>query len=397
MVAYLQYFMLGMLLSVMLVQEFSWKIANVFMALVIVSFLLLLFKSPQARINFLSNKLVLMAWGCLAISLIPSVVFSVNIGHSFHQYMKIVFYWPIVFAVVTAVRDKVQLLRYFTLLVFGFLVVECLYAFINWYVLGGTVRVGGFGPLINIFAAYICMYSVLLYVAILDPHFSNKQKSCVGLALIIYLMGTLAPNSRAAWLAMAFSFFVIGIPYFFKSKKIAMGILSLFIICGLAFVYNPYLHSRFVSITNITTDASNTARLYAWKGAGRAFLQHPFSGVGLRCWELTPYKDYQVPNSNRSIRLPHAHNNVINLAAESGILAVCGYLFLQLSFVWIAIGGLRKRFNPYDMMILGVVLVYNCCGMFDNVFASPTIMRTYWLLMAVLIVFKDYYLKDYDK
>lgn len=377
--------MLGSLLCVMLIQEFSWEIANIFMGVVIASFLLLVFKDLQVRKNIFENKSVLLAWGILAVSLIPSVVFSSHLSHSFHQYLKIILYWPIVFFVVMAIRDKVKLLKRFTLVLILFLIVECIYAFCNWYISGGTIRVGGFGPLINIFAAYICMYCVLLYVAILDNYFSFKIRMLASIALMICLLGTIAPNSRAAWLAIIFCFLIIGIPYSLKSKKITAGILSLFIICGLTFAYNSYLHQRFMSITNITTDYSNAGRIYAWESAGEAFLQYPLTGIGLRCWKFSPYKYYNISEKNK-MYLPHAHNNIINLAAESGILAVLGYLFLQISFVWEAFKGLRNKFNPYDMMMLGVILIYNCCGMFDNIFASPTISRVYWYLLAFLTI-----------
>jgi O-antigen ligase len=79
-------------------------------------------------------------------------------------------------------------------------------------------------------------------------------------------------------------------------------------------------------------------RLAHWQAAINMANDHPFIGVGLGNYEAA-YPAYRVPSWPRA--LGHAHNDYLNILAETGIVGLTGYLVAWTLIVWWTLQTLR--------------------------------------------------------
>ncbi len=90
-------------------------------------------------------------------------------------------------------------------------------------------------------------------------------------------------------------------------------------------------------------------RMAHWQAAYYMANAHPIIGVGLGNYE-TVYPAYSVPSWPRA--LGHAHNDYLNMLAETGIIGLSGYLF-----GWLVIGVWTLRaLRVADPVLSGLTL-----------------------------------------
>lgn len=90
-------------------------------------------------------------------------------------------------------------------------------------------------------------------------------------------------------------------------------------------------------------------RLAHWQAAYYMANAHPLIGVGLGNYE-TVYSEYGLPSWPRP--LAHAHNDYLNLLAETGLIGLVGYLAGWITLAWWTVVALRQP----DMVLRGLVL-----------------------------------------
>jgi O-antigen ligase len=90
-------------------------------------------------------------------------------------------------------------------------------------------------------------------------------------------------------------------------------------------------------------------RLAHWQAAYYMANAHPFIGVGLGNYE-TVYPEYGLPSWPRP--LAHAHNDYLNLLAETGLIGLVAYLAGWLTLAWWTVRALRQP----DVVMRGLVL-----------------------------------------
>jgi O-antigen ligase/Tfp pilus assembly protein PilF len=115
------------------------------------------------------------------------------------------------------------------------------------------------------------------------------------------------------------------------------------LILGLGLSYaqsNLYLsqnvQERLETLSNIEEDGSLQQRLRYYKAAYQSFLENPIFGIGVGNWEIESVK-YDRSNMNDYTVPYHAHNDYLEILAESGIPALIfffGPLFLIFFFLF---------------------------------------------------------------
>jgi O-antigen ligase len=93
-------------------------------------------------------------------------------------------------------------------------------------------------------------------------------------------------------------------------------------------------------------------RLAHWQAAISMANAHPFIGVGLGGYEAA-YPIYRVPSWPRA--LGHAHNDYLNLLAETGMVGLTGYLVGWALIVYWTIRGLRQADPIRRGLVLGLL------------------------------------------
>jgi O-antigen ligase len=145
------------------------------------------------------------------------------------------------------------------------------------------------------------------------------------------------------------------------------------------------------SITDISTLEVNDAnfaiieRLAHWQAAREMWRDHPWLGVGFGNYAVL-YPAYAV--GRWFDPLGHAHNYILNLGAETGLLGVSGYLiFWILTFRVTWLVGQRSR--GFDRAIaaggLGILVHLHIHNLFDNLYVQGMYLHVAIILALISI------------
>ena len=192
--------------------------------------------------------------------------------------------------------------------------------------------------------------------------------------LIISILGT-----RGAYLGVVILYVSYLLYLFFikKSKKfkvkhffIVFSVLLITIISNLFLAEkNTNILTRAATISLNTEDGSVNQRIRYYKQGFNHFKNNPLIGVGVGNWKLKSI-DYDKNDIIEFIVPYHAHNDLVQLLAELGILGALTYLF----FIYFSIKKLfvSKIFkNKINYLLLGSISVYFLDSMLNFPIARP--------------------------
>jgi O-antigen ligase len=130
-----------------------------------------------------------------------------------------------------------------------------------------------------------------------------------------------------------------------------------------------------------------------WSSGLNIIRDHPWTGIGMGTMKQT-YTRYREPDSpvNPTRRIGHLHNNVIQVAAERGLLGLACWLW-----IWVAYGyqtwRIYRRLGPEDTgakaLVVGSlasVIGFHTEGLFEHTFGDSEVITLTYFLMALPFV-----------
>lgn len=202
----------------------------------------------------------------------------------------------------------------------------------------------------------------------------------------VILAGLLASWSRGGWLGMAAG---IGVVVTLRSRRAAIlsGLLLFLLMAGIVLgvvgALPPSVQARFqgledwtlflrpVELRSIRVTGENFAlveRMAHWWAAYAMWVDHPFTGVGVGNYPVA-YETYRMPGWKEP--LGHAHNILLNVMAETGLVGLLAYTIL---WGWVFVYGLirvRRTQGLARALVIGALgglahlTVHN---LFDNLY-----------------------------
>lgn len=201
----------------------------------------------------------------------------------------------------------------------------------------------------------------------------------------IFAAGTLLTTAalwltltRSAWFGWLAAVFVLLIAKRPRWIVFAAPLLVLFI------AFMPLsLFSRLIS-TFDTKQSSNFDRIRMWEGGIEIIKDYPILGVGpANVKEVYPlYRQHDAPR----FRIPHLHNNVIQLWAERGVLGLAAYLLWLGLFVRECIRGWKGPNSRFAAMGIAVVVSLTVAGMFEFNFGDTEVFFLMLDLFALIAI-----------
>ena len=211
--------------------------------------------------------------------------------------------------------------------------------------------------------------------------------------IIVYLHKTRGAILTIILVALAFVLF--NIILWIKSKiyyKKHLVLLS--VLMGVFLINKPLnviFNSSATTLNRLSTigsqeDRSSNERLRYYAQAFDTFLENPFLGVGIGNWEL---KSIETDSENiRGYIVPyHAHNDLLELLAETGFPGALFYFLILFSILFF----LLKRFyqdpgkNILSFIIAVALGVYFCDAMFNFPFARPIQQMNFLAYVSLVI------------
>lgn len=254
---------------------------------------------------------------------------------------------------------------------------------------------------INILAASLTIKIPFLFLSI--THFKKYKKWFLVIALfsaasIIFLTG-----ARTALVNVFFTFSIFTIylirEYSF-TKQTLSKILHLFIPILIAILFSNLIfekskdNTRYVSLENRvgqinSQDESLKARFAFWNNVLKISQKNPLLGVGLGNYQIESIP-YEKETANESGVSLHAHNDFLEILAETGIINALIYFSL---FIVLLITNLKnilksddKKTEVIAMLTLMLLIVYGVDSFFNFPMYRPTMQIFFSLMLALSII-----------
>ena len=382
-----KYMVIFLMLGI-LIQRLSMAAGNVFYGLTILCFLLILKKEYKNNNIILQEEYqgVYQAFAIMLISFLPAIVLSSDVVVSVKSVAGIWLYRAMYFFIITLfIKDSELIKKILGIWMVGLsidsLVAVGQYLFLN-------IRGWGFGGNALTLPGILCMLMPILLILILDDRVSSKVKKFSGIIMFLCTMGLVAGLSRGAWLDLLILLPLVSSPYIVKSKKKFFCLIACLMVVGGFFFTQPAFKGRLVSAVNVTTNTSNLARIYVWQSAIEMIKDNPAVGIGPGRFReaYQPYRDVREKNN-----LVHTHNGFLQIAVENGIVGLVGAVMF---FGYICFNNFKNWLvtrNPYALMIVSSTIGLLLNSMTDNVLDNSSIDKTFWFLLACLLVLKKHY------
>jgi putative inorganic carbon (HCO3(-)) transporter len=193
--------------------------------------------------------------------------------------------------------------------------------------------------------------------------------AAAGAGLVLLAMG------RRVWLALAVVV-LLATPVVASTPSVVPTVLVERLTEALDYIGAPDVTAIEVTDANF----ANLERLAHWRAAWRMFERAPWLGVGTGQYAAV-YPTVAVPRWEDP--LGHAHNILLNVMAEGGLLALAAYLGLMAAAVWTTwraargAHGLQRAVTLGSLGMMGHLLAHN---MVDNLYVHEM-----YLLIAMLL------------
>lgn len=393
----------------------SWIIKNSEMVLtVLISLMICTTRSSMALGNLIYSLIILMtlvtcwyrrheisvpqsirqygwAYVGMLLCVLPSALISNDIAVTTKYFFNI-WVWKVLVIVPILLFIKSSRKLYAILSVFFvYMGIDAVSAFAQYllgYNLGPGGRAGGVihGSMMGL-AMLLTLAFPLALIAAYDKAFPSYVRKLAVFSLFGMLLGMWGNQSRGSWLFNGINGVLITLRYCFVNIRYILVLLVAVVGIGYAFSSNQAYVARFESTFNISTDGSNLGRIYVWEADKQMIMDHPVTGVGPGLWQKTYREHYKLKQETQD--LGHSHNNLLQIASESGILGLIGFLGFSFFIFCKSLIHYVKSRNPYDLSIMfGFISYLFLFGSIDYTWGNSSGIRIFWIVMGIMIQLK---------
>jgi putative inorganic carbon (hco3(-)) transporter len=264
--------------------------------------------------------------------------------------------------------------------------IVALYGLSQSFTYGVDFRVRGTMDSKMTFAGLLMLVELMAVVQVL---FQTHRRQLVWMipALLLITAALLMTQTRSAWCGLiAGCCVILGLHKKVLLLAVPLGALIVFLLVP------QTIKMRVLSIAdrqNITAQE----RLSMWSSGVRIIRDYPWTGVGMGAMTRI-YAHYREPDSpvDPKRRIGHLHNNIIQIAAERGLLGLAGWLWLWGAYgyhTWRIYARLGPEHRPAKALVVGSmasVIGFHIEGLFENTFGDSEVITLTYFLMALPFV-----------
>jgi len=338
----------------------------------------------------------------LAVGLVSTLIHSYKYA-AVSEMLRQISYVAFFLIVLNTIREGNQFRRLVAVMLIG-AIVPCIYGVIQllhldwlpWLPEPSWMRLLGTFANATYFAAYLATLLPLGIALSAAPRKDRSSaKGSLALALLVLLIATclIYTYARAAWFGFLFVLLVQAILAAFwlrGREKLRMLIpavaLGLPLAAALILPGTWSLPERLKS--SFTADPSNVQRAIIWQGAFSTFKSHPILGTGPGTF-LIYVPQHQSPELFRTgaMMASHAHNEFLEVAAETGALGLLAFLWLLVTYYWSGFKALKEikdaRWRLIVAGLLAGVGAFLICNQAGVTLRWTSGASFYWLFLAL--------------
>ena len=228
----------------------------------------------------------------------------------------------------------------------------------------------------------------LALIDMFDKSFPKYVRLSAIFSSLGILLGMWGNQSRGSWLFNGINGVLITLRYCFVNIRYILVLFVTVVGIGYAFTSNQSYMERLESTFNITTDGSNLGRIYVWEADKQMIMDHPVIGVGPGLWGKKYKEEYKLEKETQN--LGHSHNNILQIASESGILGLIGFLGFSIFTIYKSVKNYIMSANPYDLsIIVGFISYLFLFGSVDYTWGNSSGIRMFWIVMGIMLQLRD--------
>ncbi|ABQ05835.1 O-antigen ligase family protein [Flavobacterium johnsoniae] len=259
---------------------------------------------------------------------------------------------------------------------------------------------------INILAASLTIKIPFLLLGI--THFNSYKKIFFTVTLfsvvsVIFLTGARTPLINLFLIFFIYIVYLLKENTFSKPGFIKIIYLIVPVLCAVLYTNSIFEKSkdnnRYVALENRierinAEDNSSKARLTFWGNAFEMIKKNPILGIGLGNYQIESIP-YEKTTSYDLIVSLHAHNDFIEISAETGIINGLIYLSIFILIFSINLKNVLKSNDSHTrltaLLTLMLVIVYGVDSLFNFPMYRPTMSIFFSLILAFTVLnnFKD--------
>ncbi len=363
----------------------SKAVGNIFLALAIFGMIHRLFiKNDDVKEIFCAYKKIFTPIFLLLAAVFISALTSADVFFGVKKFTeKYILHMAAILPVLFISCDREKILKLAKLLLAGvffsnFIVVaQGFLHFENEWRFGGTLTPMTQGSLL---AVFLPIYTILIM---------HVKKSRLRIFLILAsavgFLALLFNGTRGVWIATLILIPAVILIYFEnKIKSVGVAFLILLITGGIFFA-TPNLYERFSTITNINMQ-SNSERLLMWQSALNMFEDNPIFGVGYGQYKFAYQNKYILPEAKERHQ-EHAHNNILQMLAECGIVGAAAFLFMWGYFSYFSLRAWLKEKKVAGLLFFCVVWGTMLHGLTEFNFETAVTSKMFWYALGLCIVY----------
>lgn len=252
---------------------------------------------------------------------------------------------------------------------------------------GGRVRGLTSNP--NVLAPMLLLFIITLYIQINALAIQSSIKVVMLAGICLSLISLLLTMSRGSWLTFAAILLLSIFMLRHRTKQLIICTVLLLICISGLFVTKPEYYQRMETVMDMNM-SSNAARTYIWRDTLAMISEHPIAGIGLERYSdvfNSEYASEELLNIEKN-GVQHAHNNVLMVLSEGGIIALAGYVFFYATMLILLLKTAIRSHWKCGYAVMGILLVISIqlTGMVDMNVYNANIMRLFLFLLGFSFV-----------
>lgn len=197
---------------------------------------------------------------------------------------------------------------------------------------GANYRTSGFfgHPLTLAYLSLVCL--PILGMFAFNPKPLKNSFWPYGLGFIGCLIALLSAQSRTVWVV---AIIVIAMLFAIRSLKVMLGVMAvLIVVLGLFYASNAGFRDRLLQMNPRTANPVEFMRLQFWRVHWQIYQRQPLLGVGTNCSTYILKDAYARAGLQGYGRKFAAHNQYLQLLADSGIIGFLSFMSIFIVMIW---------------------------------------------------------------
>lgn len=230
----------------------------------------------------------------------------------------------------------------------------------------------------NMLAFYLVFAITLTLFVVLNLKKGSIERIPYALLVVFFAVPLLFTYTRAAWLALAFILFCLGV---FRFRKL---LLISFAAVFIMYFFLPFFQERVATLSTIGVADSSSWRLQLWTDMITYIKLNPWFGYGPGTASL--FIEKNIP---RFLIATEPHNDYLKIWLESGVFALSAYFYLYFSYLKNLWQGFKNESRERLKMLIFFIILFTIslggASLTDNILKDAVLQWVFWAVSGALL------------